>query len=254
MNHILVGSTAAYQHFPDFPRKPKDIDMIGPDVMPEGTDIHWHPDLQALVDTNPGGVASPDVLYTLKISHSFWDVHWEKTMFDIIFFQSKGCKLDYELYQKLYKVWEELHGKKKVNLEATPEEFFNGNIHRIYVHDSIHHSVAYHNRPLFEAILRDDSDVAVDKSKFDALSISDKMNLVREEVYATALERQLIPSDYNGSPRAAYAQAIKALVTRMSKGWFPLFIIENWIELRKPDIDYVARHKQNANRLIPLEK
>lgn len=249
---ILVGSRALKWWFPDS-RQPHDTDYFS-DTPIEGAETFWHPRLgdYRWLDKS---VATPIELYTIKVSHSFWYLHgtWQKHMRDIKFLQNK--KHNYlvpELYNILYPIWEERYGKKKVNLNASPEDFFNKNVVRIFDHDSIHRSIAYHDRPLYESILQDGHGVMVDRAKFDTLSYEDKLRLVREEVYATALERQVIPSDYVMSPKAAYAWALRKTITDFSKGWFPLFIVENYSVLASPDIDYVKRHKDNKDRLIKL--
>jgi hypothetical protein len=84
------------------------------------------------------------------------------------------------------------------------------------------------------------------------MPLEDRLRLVREEVYATALERKVIPNEYKGSPRAAYAYALRKTITSFSKGWFPLFIVLNYTELYKPEIKYVERHLENSHMLIRL--
>lgn len=258
----LIGSAALKEHFPDLTRKPKDRDYFSASALPqdgfvgsnERIETFWHDDL-SLWDW--GSIATPDELYTIKVSHAFWELKnrsWSKHMMDVLFLQSKGAKLIPELYKILYKVWEDTHGKKKVNLEADPDEFFNDKIvKRIFDHDSIHESVAYYDRPLFERILRDNSDVAVDKSKWDAMDHEDKLKMVREEIYATALERKLVPSDYTSSPGAAYNWTLQKTITSLTKGWFALFVVENFKDLTKADVDYVQRHKDNAHMLRPYK-
>ena len=250
MTSVLIGSQAMNLHFPDS-REPKDTDHFS-DKHILFSETFWHPDL---AKWNWKALASPDELYTIKVSHAFWELKngsWAKHMMDIMFLKSKGAKLIPELYDILYKIWEETHGKKKVNLESDPDMFFNDKIvKRIYDHDSLHESVAYYDRPLFERILRDNSEVAVDRSKWEALPHEDKLKMVREEVYATALERKIIPSDYSFSPGAAYNWTLQKTITSLTKGWFALFVVENFKDLTKADVDYVKRHQDNAHMLRP---
>lgn len=251
MTKTLIGSAAIKHYFPDF-REPKDIDYFSPHPI-DGAETFWHRDLSLWTFED---IATLDELYTIKVSHSYWELHgtWLKHAQDMMYLKQKGAKLIPELHKILYKIWEQEHGKKKANLETDPEDFFNDRIvKRIYDHDSLHESVAYGERPLFEKILRDDSAVAVDKSKWDALPEEDKLNMVREEVYATALERKLIPNDYTGSPRAAYAWTLRKTVTSLTKGWFALYVADNLEKVWKPDVNYVQRHKDNADRLRPYE-
>ena len=256
---ILVGSTALAQHI-NIKRKPKDTDYFVDSnarlelLDTEKVEVFQHINITGYFG-NVDRVATLDELFTIKVSHIFWDLRngsWDKHCYDIMLMQQAGANLIPKLYDVLYPVWEERYGKKKANLNAEPEDFFKATVKRVYEHDSIHNSVAYYDEPLFNRILKDGSAVAVDRSKFDAMSVEDKYRLVREEVYATALERQLIPSEYKSSPRAAYNWALKKTITSFSKGWFPLFIAQNLIDLYKPEIDYVEKHLQNSDKLIKI--
>lgn len=247
---VLIGSTALRNYLPDL-REPKDLDYLSDEPLEKGEDTFSHSRISEY--SWSGDVASLDELYTIKVSHSFWFLKngsWNKHLFDIVQMKKLGAEVIPELYTLLYAIWEERYGKKKISLELSPDEFFNPHVNRKYEHDSIHASVAYYDEPLFNRILRDDHEVAVDRSKFEALSLDDKFKLVREEVYATALERRLIPVDYGMNRQSAYAYALRKTITDFTKGWFPLFIVENFDELRKPDLNFVAVHKANANRLI----
>ena len=247
---ILVGSQAIKWWFEDF-REPGDTDYFS-DASISSCDVFWHKDLAGY---DWGSIATPDELYTIKVSHSFWELHgtWSKHMYDLSFLKEKGHgHFIPELYNLLYPIWEERYGKKKVNLNAKPEDFFNKSVHRVYDHDSIHHSIAYYDRPLFERVLKDGHDVMVDRAKFDALAYEDKVRLVREEVYATALERQVIPSNYTCSPKGAYAWALRKTITSFWKGDWALWVVLNFDELRTPAIDYVNVHRKNKDRLIKL--
>ena len=249
---VLIGSNALKQHLPGV-REPKDNDFLSDEPALRGEDTFTHP---RIGDYDwSGAVANLDELYTIKVSHSFWFLKngsWNKHMFDIVRMKENNAVLIPELYELLYSVWEERYGKKKVSLELSPDEFFNPHVNRKYEHDSVHASVAYYDEPLFNRILRDGHAVAVDRNKFEALSLDVKYKLVREEVYATALERRLIPVDYKLHPRVAYDYAMRKTITDFTKGWFPLFIVENFHELRKPDVDFVSVHKENADKLILL--
>lgn len=231
-------------------RDPKDVDYFS-DTPQKGEDNFWHP---SLADWKFGPVASLNELYTIKVSHQFWDLHgtWDKHQKDIILMQKHGAKLIPDLFKILYKIWEETHGKKKANLELEPEEFFNKNVTRTYEHDSIHASVAYFDEPMFNRILRDGHKVAVDKAKWDVLPLDHKDMLVREEAYATALERKIIPNNYEFHRARAYMWALKKTITSFSKGWFPLYIVENFDRLRQEDLDYVELHKSNAHLLVEI--
>lgn len=247
---VLVGSQAARQHFPDF-RRPNDTDYFSDEKI-EGAEVFYDPRLELW---EWGDVATPDELYTIKVSHAFWANRWPKHIQDIAWMQERGCKRIPELHVLLYGIWTDHYGKKKARLPkgATADTFFTSTVQRKYDHDSVHASIAYYDRPLFNEILVDGEQVAVSRAKFEQLDYIDKLRLAREEVYATALERIIIPADYRESPLRAYRWALEKTVTSFSKGWFPLFMVENIRYLLKPEIDYVSRHKANADKLILLE-
>lgn len=250
---ILIGSTAmqAYPCWSD--RQAKDIDYFT-DKNTQGDNFFHSKLLDYFGDVER--TASMDELYTIKMSHIFWDLRngsWEKHARDIMIMQKENVELIPELYKLLYSVWEEVHGKKKANLSQMAKDFFNDKVVRIYEHDSIHDSVAYYDAPLYERILKDGEEVKVDKSKFDAMPYEDKLKLTREEIYATALERLIIPSNYTYSPRRAYAWALRRTTTSLARGWFALFIAENLEKLWAPDVNYVQAHKEKSHKLILLE-
>lgn len=91
----------------------------------------------------------------------------------------------------------------------------------------------------------------MDKSKFDALTHEDKLKLVREEVYATALERILIPKNYEANRLFAYNYTLTQTITSYTKRRLvPKFILDNYNDLRKPDTDYIKWHLDNEDKLI----
>ncbi len=259
MTAILIGSRAVAHWFPEaraggdwdwHADKPVDIPSY---FMGDRHDVF----VDARLSAWPwGAIATPDELYTLKISHSFWEINgprnWDKHASDIVFLERKGAKFLRPLYNIVLPIWKERYRRNPTNLNQTADGFFADAVNRKYVHDSIHESVAYGDRPLYESILRDGSEVAVDNSKFWAMDHDTQIKLVREEIYATALERILIPKDYVGSPRAAYHWALRRTATSLFKGEWALFLMLNLDELMTPDCDYMARHLANKHKLLPI--
>lgn len=247
---VLVGSTALAHYLPDI--KPKDLDYFS-DQKIEGAENFYHPNLEKYKWS--GEVASLDELYTIKVSHAFWEMKnssWQKHMIHVIKMQQAGAKFIPALHDILYPIWVERYGAKRANLEADPEDFFAKTVTRLYEHDSIHASIAYHDNPLFEKILRDDHAVAVSKQKFEALTHQEKIELVHEEIFATALERKVIPGEMSWSP--AYQWSLRKLITSFSKGWFPLWVVLHFDELKLPPFNFYEKMKQNQHKLIPLSE
>lgn len=239
MKKILVGSQAARIHFPDF-RPAKDTDyLVDCDVEKqkgvENKNITGKPGYAHIFNSNTS-LATPEQLYTMKLGHCFWNVHWSKTMGDIRWFQKKGVKHDESLLKMLIADNTIIHGPKRARLNKSNEEFFTDKVQRKYVHDDLHRQVAYYDEPMFEKIKKDRTKAMVSKEMFDNLDFGDKIKTCREEICVTALERCVIPGLL--SPTHGYRKAICLLMTSMTKGWFPLFIALNWTTLCMPDEHY----------------
>lgn len=93
---MLIGSAAIKFWFSDFPREPKDIDFIKDSKI----NNYFNTNLKKEYLENPillkhyfnEEVLNPDVLYTLKISHLFWDLFnnsWDKHIWDVQFLKEK---------------------------------------------------------------------------------------------------------------------------------------------------------------------
>lgn len=238
---ILIGSTAARHWFPEF-REPKDTDYISEQEITD-TDSKFCPSFKFLAEKYPQPIAPPHVLYTLKVSHAFWDgPHWDKTMYDIRFFQYKGLKLDEELFKILYQDCEKRYGKKPAYLNKSNDEFFSDGVKRKYVHDDLHKAVAFYDAPLYERIKNDKEKALTSYGLFERLAHSDKLKLAQEEIFVTALERFLIPNDFHYVKKSAYMGAIKLLITSMTRGWFPKFLVENYLALTAtPNYNFISK-------------
>lgn len=263
MGALLIGSTVLANKFSDF-RAPKDVDFLvtsttEPDELPTSGDVFSHPLLDKWI---PRGLRSAtlDELYTIKVSHSHWDLKngsWSKHMADILFLQEQDANLIPDFYKDLYKVWVEQHGKKKMTFSES-EEFFEDAVVRKYDHDSLHESVAYNSSALYARYLTPGRTVAMDMAKVWASDYDTLVQLFREEIYATALERLVIPRDYRCSPGFAYHWALRRTITSLTKGKSSLWLIENFQDFRSvrdpysPNENYVQRHLRKADRLIPL--
>lgn len=254
MHQLIIGSTAMQKLIPGT-RTPKDIDTFSP-TPAEGVDAFWDDRLENWIPAGTNRYATLDELYTLKVSHSYWELRngsWNKHMFDVVALKRAGAVLDLELHNLLYPVWEDEHGKKIVDLTQESDEFFSDAVRRRYVHDSLHESVAYGDRPLYESVLKDGKSVQMDMQKLRAMPFEDQVRLFREEIYVTALERLMVPNHYQYSPSRAYAWALRRTITSLTKGWSARFLVENFEVFRRPDIDYVAVHRANEHKLIELE-
>src|ERR1044072_5794862 len=149
MTTILIGSVALRQYIET--REPKDIDGFTDNDF-DGFfasedlkgDAFWHESMRDYFGDDRR-FATLDELYTIKCSHVGWELRngtWDKHMSDIVAMKKAGAQLIPELFKLLYKVWEDLHGKKQLKLQKGKDDFFTDAVTRIYDHDSIHASVA----------------------------------------------------------------------------------------------------------------
>lgn len=242
MKTLLIGSHAAKHWFPEF-REPNDKDFatLGNSEGKkfekiEGKIIEYH-EIPLLWDFYTGEIAPPEILYALKLSHSFWDIHWNKTVHDILFFQHRNIELNHELCEKLIKYWTPIHKEKRVNLNKKTEEFFNDAVKREISHDDLHDLVKYGDTPWYSKLLKYPDKPLLDKAKFEALSLEEKYQVAREEIIVLAIERFLLAKKIENYT-AAYSAALKIVVTQLTKGWFPYFIMSNLKELYFPDEHY----------------
>ena len=261
---LIIGSTALHELFPTEVRKPKDFDYFGYEpvsfvgVLPFGTTIEpfWHDSWKG-TQLDRDGFATLNELYTIKVSHAYWELKnrsWDKHMADIMFMKNKGAVLDMELHKLLYPVWVETHGVKKMNLAQAAGNFFDDAVVRIYDHDSIHDSVAFGERPLYERILKDGETVDIDPDKmWNGLTFDEQVLLFREEIAATALERWMIPTEYKFSPGLAYKLALKKTITSLTKGRSARFIVTNFEHFYQPH-PYMNIHYAKKHLLKPLDK
>lgn len=247
-NHplVVVGSRAAKHWFSHY-REPQDWDFLweGPNQFINGEIREEYHNIDELKGNRiiydwtlqtGQSYAAPELLYTLKLATIYFiPNHFEKTAYDLRFFQHEGVKYNEELFKVLYADFEAYHGKKKAKLNKPNAEFFKDAVQRQYEHDDIHRAIAYYNEPLYERLKTDKNSAYCSEKLFDKLSFDDKIKLCCEEISVIALERFLIPKDFAMNKVAAWRMAIKQLLTTMTKGWFPKFIAMNLDILWKPD-------------------
>lgn len=262
----LVGSRAIQLHFPEFRRGSpgSDWDFFTDCVV--GSEPHVSDKVDIFEDVRLRKwpwteIATPDELYTIKLSHMFWEINgstenWNKHCYDAIFLQRQGCKFIPELYDLLFPIWKDLHGGRKAKLRgASKNGFFKDAVTRKYDHDSLHRSVALaaDGVPMYEKILKPGSEVDCSWELFEALTHDEKLDLCREEIYVTALERILVPNDLRADARRAYHWSLRRVLTSLFTGKWALFVALNLDELFVPNVDYRALHQENAHKLILLE-
>ena len=232
---ILIGSCALKHWFPDFPRTPKDEDYIVQEErkneIVEGIRKEYF--LNPVFKDYKHGIMLPDDLYTLKVSHVVgWDIFWEKNVWDVRWLKEKGCKLNLDLFYKLYAYWNILHGEsKRSDLEMNAEKFFDNALTCEYSHDWLH--TLLQNPPTYTKVLKEGAEVEVSEEKFEALSWDEKYALVFEEVAIMSWERW--GKEYY---KRAYKRMLKKFILHHAPIWEAVWIMDNYKELELPRFDY----------------
>ena len=259
---MIIGSTAIKHFYPDFPREPKDLDF----VIFEDEKI---PTLDKSLNLNnlkieflvndvlldyclTKGIViycTPDILYTLKISHVFWDLEngsWDKHIWDIQWLKQKGCKFIPDLFYQLYDYWNIVHGKnKRSDLDMEADEFFDNAVNFPINHDYLHELLVNHpyfcgEPPTYKKILKDGAQVDVSEEKYNSLTELEKFNLVFEEVAVMSFER------FNKLHyKKAFGRMLKKFIISHAPLWESIWIIQNHKELlTNTPFDYFTHLKQ----------
>lgn len=257
---MVIGSVAIKHWFPDFNREPKDIDIISykeeslykiNQINPNNlrVEILENPILlNYCIDNNISIYCSPDILYTLKISHSLWYLEnnsWDKHMWDIQFLKEHGCKFIPELFILLYEYWLQKHGIRKTSdLQMSSADFFNNAIDYPIEHDTLHEMLIKHeyfnqSKPTYTKILEDDKEVEVSEDKFNLLSEQEKHNIVTEEVMVMATERF---SHLNY--KVAFSKMLRKFILYHAPLWEAVWIIQNHKKLLTIPFNYIEFLKQ----------
>lgn len=238
MRTVLTGSSLIKLVHSDFPREPKDFDQFI-DTKVWGTDANtWSYELNGKryeylycpVVFESDCFSDLNTLLTVKMSHLFWDIKWDKHMFDVQFLLKKGYRYDPELFAKLYDFWGTIHGPiRRSDLEMSAEEFFD-NALKEFDHDSLHLLLA--DPPTYTKILV--GEVEVSPVLWEGLSEAEKWSVVDEEVSVMGFER------YRNLPyRQAYAKMLKKFIRFHAPMWQVPWIIENYISLHKKKDNFI---------------
>ena len=241
MERIIIGSEALKHWYPDFKREPRDIDYAVKTKV-KNFPLTEFLEIPILFEYTNEKYLSPDLLLTLKVSHIFWDINWEKHLFDIQFLL-KNHKINTELFFKLYDYWNTYHSKNtRSDLKMSAHDFFDNAVACEYNHDWLHSLL--NPEPVFTRILKDGEEVEVDETKFNLLSFEDKCNLVQEEVKVMAWER------FKNNPYyVAYGKMLKKFIISHAPIWEALFIIENYNILYKPKYNFFKKIEESIFKL-----
>lgn len=181
-------------------------------------------------------VASPFLIYALKMSHRFLkdSPHFLKTMKDIWTLRHAGYGEILPELEEWYKIrTKETYWYKHPSLAQNKKEFFSDDgVNYIYDHDSIHEAIKLYDVPAFELIKEDKAEVFTSKEKFFAQPYHLQLATVYEESCVLALERSLIPNKFKPRPEAAFLKALEKVCTSIASGYWRTFAYDHYWEVR----------------------
>lgn len=185
--------------------------------------------------------AGLNLLYMLKMSHRFLkdSPHFYKTMRHISRMRALGTIITPDLLDIYVDRQKETYDYGLPKLNQNKKNFFSGDgVTYKYDHDSLHEAVAFAGAPIYKLYQKDDSEVAVDKAKWNTLDRSLKLMAVAEECAVLALERSLVPFPGAKTPFEAFKLALMKVCTSITSGWFREFAWENHDEVLKLEKNY----------------
>lgn len=235
MRKILIGSHALNKYIENG-RVPKDTDYAVDDAKAKssepGVEYLYNP---VLFEYETSDVISASNLLNLKISHLFFDINWEKHMWDVQSLLKKGYELNPDQIQHFFSFFEEhLPKVRRSDLEMTKEDFFTNSVnYDVCEHDELHALLA--DTPAYQKLLREGCEVELDPEKWKALSFEEKCDVVFEETAVMAFERFKDPTTYF---KADYQKMLKKCIISHFPRYIALFAIENYISLSQPKLNF----------------
>lgn len=237
----LIGSRAILRLGHEFYREPKDFDYIvleKDETLPKydlcplknkevRVEYHVNPVLIKWLETNK---MSLDILFTLKLSHILWNIHWIKNIEDTKWFSKNGTQLIPELHVMLVEQWKVTKNKRRTpNFELNNANFFYDKVKRTIDHDDLHQICKFYDRPIFERLKFDLNKAKIEESLFNTLSHDDKIKVVLEEMFVLTLERRYDMVRTNC--KVACFRTLRELVTRLLPEWLAVFTAMNFKEI-----------------------
>lgn len=187
-------------------------------------------------------VLSADALYTLKISHLPWEGgngKWGKHLSDAVFMKDNGCKLLPHFHSCLIEFWKgKFSSKSHIKFTKSPDEFFKDSLNRDWDHDKLHRYFKVGDIPAYTNIVKSSESVLTSEYLFSKLDTTTQLLTVLEEVFVVAFERNL-----------SLADGYKYVVTRLSKGWWNTFALDNAKEILKGFTDEKKSYSEKRRNL-----
>ena len=244
--YFLIGSRALNYWFPEFHiKETTDWDVISAEPIP-WAEHHCISFLNNYAFTNGDYISdehfiihngvklyvvNPKGLAIIKRSHLHRNLsfgkhitHWHKYL--VRYFENNTDYIQrLELTKSQFK-------QEHPKLNVSVSDFFDDYVTKKYDHDYLHELVAYSPfKPLYKRLQDDGSSAWCKKEHWDTFTKEEKLQCVAEEAYVIALERFIIPSEYDYIRKKAYTTAVAKICTTLCSGWFRDFAIDNYPEV-----------------------
>lgn len=245
--NILIGSRALNHWNPDLHiRDDTDWDIISTKPI-EGAE--WHDraflnndsfDQYAKTDTIKFNgelvhIMNPYGLAIIKRSHLWRNLSFQKHITHYHRYMSKWksrlYQEDLDLLNERIALTMKRYPQGHPSLKKSKDDFFDDYVDKKYDHDYLHELVAYNEKPLYTYLQRDSSSAWCEKDLWDKFNTLNKIQCVAEEAQVIAIERFLVPSDWQYSSRQAYLKALDKVCTTLCSGWFREFAIDHYPEV-----------------------
>ncbi|EXX67523.1 hypothetical protein RirG_113560 [Rhizophagus irregularis DAOM 197198w] len=208
-------------------------------------------------------IAPLKILEALKTSQIYWPADFHKNISDLHLLR---ILLDYNkdkvsIIQPLYspqrdelieliletriKETEIIQGKSDayINLNMSNNDFLeyedNLFVQQCISHEDLYELVKYGDHPIYQGLRDGQSKALIKKSLFEKLDYQTKINCIKEVAMVIALERYLIPM-ISKDQENSYKLALVRICTKLTKGWFHQFAIDNYPRLSNLDKDILS--------------
>lgn len=245
--NLLIGSRALNYWFDSVKiSDDTDWDVISPEPI-EGCE--WHDpnllnnkdvvnyasrNLVVLPNGDTARVVYPLGLALIKRSHLHRSLSFQKHIthyHKVLRYQHVFDYSDKKFLEERIALTKEQFPQGNPNLMQSKEDFFDDAVPKVYDHDYLHELVAYYDKPLYTRLLRDTSLAWCENNKWVTLTDANKALCVAEEVQVIAIERFLIPKNWEYPCKLAYMKALEKVCTTLCSGWFRDFAIDNYPEI-----------------------
>ena len=238
---FIYGSYAIRYWFNDYYKNPTDIDIAVydqslynqevvdklketslPVEITNEDEAYFFKEFEDMIED---GYLNPTGLLTVKMSHAMYNYNLDKTVNDIIFLQKKGVTYDLDKLNMLRVHWKDRYKsfREKMDFNLPASEFFNSSVSRYVAHDELHDVLKLYNIPAYKKILDNNTTVKVSRKKFDKLTHEEQIFTFIEEISVLACERYFNMIDV----KAAFILAAQDFLTRMTSGWYNIFLLDN---------------------------